>query len=112
MRNPFNDIRSLMSQAAAIGRDRTATIRGPVLWLALCGGLLVAAIFIGTTMMVGEFRERALANNERELENQASLRSAVRGFRKNRHRCDLRAADFCHRFAGDVQRTDVESASA
>jgi PAS domain S-box-containing protein len=73
MRNPFNDIRSLMSQAAAIGRDRTATIRGPVLWLALCGGLLVAAIFIGTTMMVGEFRERALANNERELENTVLL---------------------------------------
>jgi diguanylate cyclase (GGDEF)-like protein/PAS domain S-box-containing protein len=62
-----------MSQAAATGRDRTATIGSPVLWLALCGGLLVAAIFIGTIMMVGEFRERALANSERELENTVLL---------------------------------------
>jgi diguanylate cyclase (GGDEF)-like protein/PAS domain S-box-containing protein len=73
MRNPFNDIRGLMSQAAAIGRDRTAMIRSPVLWLALCGGLLVAAIFIGTIMMVGEFRERALHNSERELQNTVLL---------------------------------------
>jgi diguanylate cyclase (GGDEF)-like protein/PAS domain S-box-containing protein len=73
MRNPFNDIRGLMSRAAAIRRDRTATIRGPVLWLALCGGLLVAAIFIGTIMMVGEFRERALDNSERELQNTVLL---------------------------------------
>src|SRR4030088_1535846 len=73
MRNPFSDIRGLMSQATAIGRGRTATDRGPVLWLALCGGLLVAAIFIGTIMMVGEFRERALANSERELQNTVLL---------------------------------------
>jgi len=73
MRNPFNDIRGLMSRAAAIGQDRTATIRGPVLWLTLCGGLLVAAIFIGTIMMVAEFRERALHNSERELENTVLL---------------------------------------
>jgi diguanylate cyclase (GGDEF)-like protein/PAS domain S-box-containing protein len=44
-----------------------------VLWLALCGGLLVAAIFIGTIMMVGEFRERALDNSERELQNTVLL---------------------------------------
>jgi diguanylate cyclase (GGDEF)-like protein/PAS domain S-box-containing protein len=73
MRNPFNDIRGLMSRASAIRRDRTATIRGPVLWLALCGGLLVAAIFIGTIMTVGEFRERALDNSERELQNTVLL---------------------------------------
>src|SRR5258707_9426333 len=73
MRNPFNDIRGLMSRATAIGQDRTAAIRGPVLWLALCGGLLVAAIFSGTIMMVGEFRERALHNSERELENTVLL---------------------------------------
>src|ERR1700682_6075039 len=73
MRNPFCDIRGLMSQAAAIGRGRTAMVRDPVLWLTICGGLLVAAIFIGTIMMVGEFRERALANSERELENTVLL---------------------------------------
>src|SRR5258708_31700110 len=73
MRNPLNDIRGLMSGAASIRRGRAATIRGPVLWLALCGGLLVAAIFIGTIMMVGEFRERALDNSERELQNTVLL---------------------------------------
>ena len=44
-----------------------------MLWLTLCGGLLVAAIFVGTIMMVGEFRERALVNSERELENTVLL---------------------------------------
>jgi diguanylate cyclase (GGDEF)-like protein/PAS domain S-box-containing protein len=47
--------------------------RGPILSLILCGGLLVAAIIVGTMMMVGEFRERALTNNERELENTVLL---------------------------------------
>ncbi len=47
--------------------------RGPVLWLILCGVLLVAAIIIGTAVMVGEFRERALSNSERELENTVLL---------------------------------------
>ena len=50
-----------------------STWRGPVLWLILCGGLLVAAIIVGTAIMVGEFRERALANSERELENTVLL---------------------------------------
>ncbi len=47
--------------------------RGPVLWLTLCGVLLIAAIMVGTVAMVGEFRERALANGERELENTVLL---------------------------------------
>ena len=63
----------LKSRTAAIGRHLAATIRGPVLWLTLCGGLLVAGIFFGTIMMAGEFRERALVNSERELENTALL---------------------------------------
>ena len=55
------------------GRHLAATIRGPVLWLTLCGGFLVSAIFVGTIMMAGEFRERALINTERELENTVLL---------------------------------------
>ena len=47
--------------------------RGPVLWLTLCGGLLVAAIFFGTIMVVDGFRERAIANSERELQNTVTL---------------------------------------
>jgi diguanylate cyclase (GGDEF)-like protein/PAS domain S-box-containing protein len=64
-----------MSRAAAIGPHRIAASlrRGPVLWLILCGVLLVAAIALGTAIIVGEFRERALGNGERELENTVLL---------------------------------------
>jgi diguanylate cyclase (GGDEF)-like protein/PAS domain S-box-containing protein len=73
MRNPLKGLHSLTAKAAAIGRGLAAAIRGPVLWLLLCGGLLVAAIFAGTIMTIGEFRERALGNSERELENTVLL---------------------------------------
>jgi hypothetical protein len=60
---------------AAIGSPALAASirRGPILSLILCGGLLVAAIIVGTVMMVGEFRERTLSNTERELENTVLL---------------------------------------
>ncbi|HTA99041.1 MAG TPA: EAL domain-containing protein [Bradyrhizobium sp.] len=47
--------------------------RGPVFWLILLGALLIATITIGTVLVVGEFRERALGNSERELENTVRL---------------------------------------
>src|SRR5262249_965490 len=47
--------------------------RDPIVWLIVCGCILVAAIFAGTIVMVDEFRERAIANNERELENAVQL---------------------------------------
>jgi diguanylate cyclase (GGDEF)-like protein len=47
--------------------------QGPVRWLVLCGVLLIAAIVIGTAVMVGNFRERALNSSERELENTVLL---------------------------------------
>ena len=64
-----------MSRTTAIGPHRVAASvrRGPVLWLTICGGVLVAAIIVGTIAMVGEFRERALSNGERELENTVLL---------------------------------------
>jgi diguanylate cyclase (GGDEF)-like protein len=46
---------------------------GPIQWLVLGGALLIAAIAIGTAVMVGSFRERALANGARELENTVTL---------------------------------------
>jgi hypothetical protein len=52
--------------AASRGRD-------PIVWLIICGALLVATIIVGTIIMVGEFRERALSNGERELENTVQL---------------------------------------
>jgi diguanylate cyclase (GGDEF)-like protein/PAS domain S-box-containing protein len=47
--------------------------RGPVLWLVLSGFVLVAGITIGTMVVIDQFRERALHNNERELENTVLL---------------------------------------
>ena len=46
---------------------------GPIRWLILGGMLLIAAIAIGATVMAGNFRERALRNSERELENTVLL---------------------------------------
>lgn len=66
-------IRDLPSRTVAVGRHLAATVRGPVLWLTVCGGLLVTTIFAGTAIMTGEFRERALVNSERELENTVLL---------------------------------------
>src|ERR1700738_4198979 len=46
---------------------------GPTRWLILGGALLIAAIAIGATLMAENFRERALRNSERELENTVLL---------------------------------------
>ena len=45
----------------------------PIRWLVAGGVFLIAAIAIGTTIMVDNFRERALNSNERELENTVLL---------------------------------------
>src|ERR1700736_1386548 len=66
-----------MARTAAIGPRPVAASnrRGPVVWLILCGVLLIAGIMIGTAIMVDQFRERALSNAERELENALLLLS-------------------------------------
>jgi diguanylate cyclase (GGDEF)-like protein len=52
----------------------TSALRGgPIRWLMLGGILLIAAIAVGATVMAGNFRERALLNAERELENTVLL---------------------------------------
>src|ERR1700753_1858032 len=51
-----------------------ALVRGnPIRWLIVGGALLVAGIVVGTAMMVGVFRERALHSAERELDNTVLL---------------------------------------
>ncbi len=62
-------------RTAAIGSHRVAMPirRNPVLWLFLCGVLIVTAIAIGTVAVVREFRERSISNSERELENTVQL---------------------------------------
>jgi hypothetical protein len=72
MRHVVSTIASRVSLAATSGRVALSR-RGPVLWLTLSGALLVAGIFVVTTLTVGEFRERALINSERELENTVLL---------------------------------------
>ena len=72
MHQVFAGIAAGMSLAVNNGW-RAAMRRGPVLWLTLCGVLLVAGIFAVTAMAIGEFRERTLANRERELENTVQL---------------------------------------
>src|SRR4051794_25833701 len=47
----------------------------PIRLLIVGGGLLIAAIVIGTTIMIDSFRERALDSSKRELENTALLLS-------------------------------------
>ncbi|MBR1120718.1 EAL domain-containing protein [Bradyrhizobium lablabi] len=49
-------------------------LRGsPIRWLILGGTLLIAAIAVGATVMASNFRERALRNAERELDNTVLL---------------------------------------
>ncbi|KRQ04887.1 bifunctional diguanylate cyclase/phosphodiesterase [Bradyrhizobium manausense] len=72
MRQVFQQMAAAMVRAVKGGRD-AAMRRGPVLWLTLSGALLVAGIFAATAIAVGDFRERALANKERELENTVLL---------------------------------------
>src|ERR1700736_5265369 len=47
--------------------------RSPLNWLILGGILLIASIVVGTAITVLNFRERALNNSERELENTVLL---------------------------------------
>src|SRR5437899_7279587 len=54
--------------------DLKASVRGgPIRWLVAGGLFLIAAITIGTTIMAGNFRERALNSSKRELENTVML---------------------------------------
>jgi diguanylate cyclase (GGDEF)-like protein/PAS domain S-box-containing protein len=47
--------------------------RDPTRWLIVCGVLLIMAIAIATAFIIGNFRQRALENSERELENTVLL---------------------------------------
>jgi diguanylate cyclase (GGDEF)-like protein len=54
-------------------RGRTLDRRNPLNWLIFGGVLLIASIVAGTAITVSNFRERALSNSERELENTVLL---------------------------------------
>ena len=61
------------TDTAGVTDLEAGTRRNPIHWLIVCGAVLIAAIVIGITMMVGNFRERALSSSERELENAVLL---------------------------------------
>jgi diguanylate cyclase (GGDEF)-like protein/PAS domain S-box-containing protein len=77
MREFISSIRGRLFRAADTASRPAAVARhrDPAVWLIICGCALVAAIFLGTVMTVGEFRERAIANSQRELENTVLLLS-------------------------------------
>ncbi|MGY3354104.1 PAS domain-containing protein [Bradyrhizobium sp. GM0.4] len=105
MRQVFAEIASRMFLAAKHGWE-AAIRRGPVLWLTLCGVLLVAGIFAVTAMAVGEFRERTLTNRERELENTVQL--IARHFDQQFEDADVVAADVI----GQMNLPEISSATA
>ena len=53
--------------------DQAFVRSGPIRWLVVGGTLLIAAIAIGSVLMAQNFRERALRNSGRELENAVLL---------------------------------------
>src|SRR5690242_9353443 len=93
MRTSISRLRSGMANVTAATLQRVAVARGrdPITWLIICGCLLVAAIALGTTMMVGEFRERAIVNSERELQNAVLL--LTRHFDQQLEDTEIVAAD-------------------
>jgi diguanylate cyclase (GGDEF)-like protein len=63
----------MTATANASFNSKSSSRGGPIRWLVLGGVLLVAGIVVGTAIMVGVFRERALHSSERELENTVLL---------------------------------------
>jgi diguanylate cyclase (GGDEF)-like protein/PAS domain S-box-containing protein len=53
--------------------DQAFVRSGPIRWLVVGGTLLIAAIAVGAVLMAQNFRERALRNSGRELENTVLL---------------------------------------
>jgi len=53
--------------------DHAFVRSGPIRWLVVGGTLLIAAIAVGAVLMAQNFRERALRNSGRELENTVLL---------------------------------------
>jgi diguanylate cyclase (GGDEF)-like protein len=88
-------------------RGRSAFDRGnPLNWLIGGGILLIVSIVIGTAITVLDFRERALSNRERELENTVLL--LARHFDRELHDFEAAQSDLVRR----IERSDVASPEA
>src|SRR4029077_4780858 len=101
MHGLISSIRDRMSGRQASG----SRWRDPILWLILCGCFLVAAIFAGTSMMVGEFREAAIPTAERHLEN--TVRLLTRHFHQQFDDTEVIAADVIR----EMQVSRIETAA-
>src|SRR5436190_629170 len=88
----------------ASGRGRSAFDRGnPLNWLIGGGILLIVAIVIGTAITVLDYRERAINNRERELENTVLL--LARHFDRELHDFEAAQRDLVRR----IERSGVAS---
>ncbi|MCK1360014.1 EAL domain-containing protein [Bradyrhizobium sp. 199] len=77
---------------------------GPIRWLVVGGALLIAAIAIGSVLMAQNFRERALRNSSRELDNTVLLLA---------HHFDQQLQDFAviqKDFVDHVRTTGINNA--
>jgi diguanylate cyclase (GGDEF)-like protein len=77
--------------------------RNPLNWLIVVGVLLIASIVVGTAITVLNFRERALNNSERELENTVLL--LARHFDRQLHDFEAIQNDVVRR----IERSGVAS---
>ncbi|MDH2342174.1 EAL domain-containing protein [Bradyrhizobium sp. SSUT77] len=85
--------------------DRAFVRSGPIRWLVVGGTLLIAAIAVGATLMAQNFRERALRNSGRELENTVLMLA---------HHFDQQLQDFAviqKDFVDHVRATGITSAA-
>ncbi|MET3907335.1 diguanylate cyclase (GGDEF)-like protein [Bradyrhizobium sp. S3.3.6] len=84
--------------------DQAFVRSGPIRWLVVGGTLLIAAIAVGAVLMAQNFRERALRNSGRELENTVLLLA---------HHFDQQLQDFAviqKDFVGHVRASGITTA--
>ncbi|MGL3109352.1 bifunctional diguanylate cyclase/phosphodiesterase [Bradyrhizobium sp. BR 1432] len=84
--------------------DQAFARSGPIRWLVVGGMLLIAAIAVGATLMAQNFRERALRNSGRELENTVLMLA---------HHFDQQLQDFAviqKDFVDHVRATGIDNA--
>jgi diguanylate cyclase (GGDEF)-like protein len=84
--------------------DQAFVRSGPIRWLVVGGTLLITAIAVGSVLMAQNFRERALRNSSRELENTVLMLA---------HHFDQQLQDFAviqKDFVDHVRATGITSA--
>ena len=62
-------------ERAIIKANRALSEAGPVFWVTFYGAVLITAIVLGTSLMIGSVREREIARSEKELESTVRLLS-------------------------------------